>query len=609
MDDDRPVIRADTIVEAFLDRVKEAPDDPAMRRRDAAGDWETLTWADYGRAVAEILGGMAELGIGPGEHVGILSTNRVEWHLADLATMAGGGVTVPVYQTSYAPQVQYVLGHGEARLCFVEDEEQLGKIFDVRDELPKLDHVVVFDPEYRSTNHFVLTIGDLRALGTTRLAKEPDLLETRAAAVTPDTLATLVYTSGTTGPPKGTMINHGNIIWTLRNAPQRFEVRRGERLLSFLPLSHIAERMMSDFLPIAYGGETWFARSLATVVEDLPDCRPTVFFAVPRVWEKLHEKVAEKLGEERGLKRRVIDLYLAAGHRRVDAEQAGTPVPAMTARTWNVLDRAVGAKVRSTLGLDAAHVMITAAAPIHPDQIRWFHAIGLPVYELYGQTEDCGPTSTNYPGHNRIGTVGPPIPRVVVRIADDSEILVKGGNVCVGYWHDRAATRALIDADGFMHSGDLGALDADGYLTITGRKKDLIITAAGKNITPQEIETDIRNHELVSQAVVVGEGRRYLTALVTLDGEILAAWAKQHGKLLDEEALTRDPDVLVEVQAAIDDANGKRSHAESVRKFAVLPHDLTIGRGELTPTLKVKRNVVYERYAELIESMYAEEMA
>jgi long-chain acyl-CoA synthetase len=593
MDDDRIVVRADTIPEMFLDRVRETPDDPAMWRHDDEGKWERLSWTDYRRAVAEVLAGLAELGVGPGEHVAILSTNRVEWHLADLATMCNGGVTVPVYQTSYPPQVQYVLGHGEARVCFVEDAEQLGKVLGVRDELPKLDHVVVFDPAFRSTDHFVLTLADLRVMGVSRLGREPDLLESRAATATPDSLATLVYTSGTTGPPKGTMITHGNVIWTLRSAPQRFGIQPHERLLSFLPLSHIAERMMSDFLPIAFGGETWFARSLATVVEDLPACRPTVFFAVPRVWEKLHEKVGEKLAEETGLKRRLIDTYLAAS---------------TSSLVWRVLDKAIGAKIRTTLGLDQARVMITAAAPIHPDQLRWFHHIGLPVYELYGQTEDCGPTSTNFPGHNKIGTVGLPIPGLTVRIADDGEILVKGGNVCAGYWQDDVATAELIDHEGWMHSGDLGAIDADGYVTITGRKKDLIITAAGKNVTPQEIETDIRNHPLVSQAVVVGDRRRYLTALVTLDGEVLAEWAKAHGKLMDEEALTNDPDVLVEVQAAIDDANGMRSHAEAVQKFAVLPHDLTVAQSELTPTLKVKRNVVYERYAELIESMYAEEM-
>jgi long-chain acyl-CoA synthetase len=222
-------------------------------------------------------------------------------------------------------------------------------------------------------------------------------------------------------------------------------------------------------------------------------------------------------------------------------------------------------------------------------------------------TETATAATTSTPEHHKFGTVGRALPGVEIKIADDGEILVKGGNVCAGYWHDDHATAALIDADGFMHSGDLGAIDADGYLSITGRKKDLIITAAGKNVTPQEIETDIRNHPLVSQAVVVGDGRRYLTALVTLDGEVMAEWAREHGKLMDEEALTRDPDVLAEVQAAIDDANGNRSHAETVRKFSVLPHDLTVARGELTPTLKVKRNVVYERYAELIEAMYAEE--
>jgi long-chain acyl-CoA synthetase len=244
-------------------------------------------------------------------------------------------------------------------------------------------------------------------------------------------------------------------MWTLKSAPQRFEIAPHDRLLSFLPLSHIAERMMSDFLPIAYGGETWFARSLATVVEDLPACRPTVFFAVPRVWEKLHEKVADKLAEETGAKARVIKAYFGATQGSF---------------AWRALDRVIGAKIRDTLGLDKARVMITAAAPIHPDQIRWFHHIGLPVYELYGQTVVCGPTSAYFPGLNMIGTVGVPIPGVTVRIADDGEILVKGGNVCAGYWHDDHATAALIDADGFMHSGDLGAIDADGYLSITGRK-------------------------------------------------------------------------------------------------------------------------------------------
>jgi long-chain acyl-CoA synthetase len=443
-------------------------------------------------------------------------------------------------------------------------------------------------------------------MGRAQLEREPDLLSSRVAAVRPDHLATLVYTSGTTGLPKGAMITHGNVIWTLRNATHAIQIREGERLISFLPLSHIAERMMSDFLPIGYGGETWFARSLTTVAEDLPDCRPTIFFAVPRVWEKLHDKVAEKLAAEQGLKKRLIDTYVRLGLRKVAFERDGTPMPVLGMRRWHLLDKAIGRKIRHTLGLDQAHVLVTAAAPIHPDLLRWYHAIGLPVLELYGQTEDCGPTSTNTPAQTRIGSVGQPWPGTTVRIADDGEILVQGGNVCMGYFRDEAGTAALLGADGFMHSGDLGRFDADGYLYITGRKKDLIITAAGKNIAPQELETDLRHHPLISQAVVVGEGRRYLTVLVTLDPDEVASWAAKRGKPTDPERLADDPDVLAEVQAAIDDVNAKRSHAEAIRKFRVLPHDLSAAAGELTPTLKVKRNVVYEQNAALIEDMYTD---
>ena len=601
----RPVLHGATIVDAFRASVRERGPHPAMRRRGPVG-WDVVTWSEYGTTVDEVVAGLAELGLGHGEAVGVLSTNRVEWHVADLATLCNGSVTVPVYWTSYAPQVEYVLGHSESRLCFVEDAEQLAKVLEVRDALPKLDHVVVFDGDDTTDAPFVLTFEQLRELGRARLLRTPLVAEERAAAVQADDVATIVYTSGTTGPPKGTMLTHANLVWTLRSATTPFEVREGERLLSFLPLSHIAERMMSDFLPIAFGGETWFARSLATVAEDLVDCRPTVFFAVPRVWEKFHDGVMTKIAESPLPQRLLAERYLRLGARKVTAEQTGTAAPPFVLRAWRTLDRVVGAKIRHSLGLDAAHVLVTAAAPIHPDLVRWFHAVGLPIVELYGQTEDCGPTTANRPGQNRIGTVGLPIPGVTVRIADDGEILVRGGNVCLGYFKAPEATAELVDPDGWMHSGDLGSLDDDGYLRLTGRKKDLIITSQGKNVTPQEIETDLRYHPVISQAVVVGDGRRYLTALLTLDAEHLTGWAAERGKLVDLEALACDPDVLAEVHAAVEDVNTHRSHAESVRKYRVLAHDLTIAGGELTPTLKVKRNVVSEKYAALIDDMYEE---
>jgi len=606
MEDQLLRIEGDTIVDAFRTTVRRMPDRPALRHR-VGSKWEVLTWADYGRAVSEVTAGLTELGIGSGQQVGIFSNNRLEWHLADFGALANGSVVVPLYQTSSPEQVAYILGHAEARMCFVENHELAAKILEVRDQLPKLDQVVIFDNDERLDDPFVVGFEQLRAIGAARLQGEPGAFDTRADTVAAEDLATLVYTSGTTGPPKGVMVSHANIMWTLRSAVSVVHVRDGERFLSFLPLSHIAERMISDFLPAAIGGDTWFARSLATVAEDLRDCHPTVFFAVPRVWEKFQEAALAKLGEEHGLKKLVVDRYVELGEHVVARHDTVDAAPVWEKLPYQALDAVVGTKIRQEFGLDQAHLLVTAAAPIHPDLIRWFHAIGLPVLELYGQTEVCGPTTCSLPEDNRIGAVGPPIPGVRVQIADDGEILVQGGNVCMGYFRNPAGTDELIDADGWMHSGDVGSLDNDGYLHITGRKKDLIITAAGQNIAPQEIETDLRHHELISEAIVIGEGRRYLTALLTLDGDALSAWAVERDKIANYEALAVDPDLQAETDRMVDEVNGHRSRVEHVRKYRILAHEFTIAAGEMTPTLKVKRTVVNERYADLIDEMYADE--
>ncbi len=606
MDSTTPArIDGETIVDALRATARRSPGAPALRSRVERG-WHTMSYADYVQAVAEVTAGLAELGVEAGQHVGIFSNNRAEWHLADFGSLANGCVTVPVYQTSSPQQVAHILGDGEANVCFVENHELAARILEVRDELPKLQRLVVFENDDRLDDPFALGFAQLRAIGAARLQREPGLFEVRAGAVKPDSLATLVYTSGTTGPPKGAMISHASIMWTLKATVSLLHVREGERLLSFLPLSHIAERMISDFASVAVGAETWFARSLSTIAEDLRDCRPTVFFAVPRVWEKLQEAVSARLSETHGVKRLLADRYVDLGAKVVvDTEFTGH-APLWEKLPYDALDVAVGSKIRAALGVDQTHVMISAAAPIHPDLLRWFHSIGLPVIELYGQTETCGPTTCNPPDDNRIGTVGPPVPGVRVRIADDGEILVQGGNVCQGYFNDPAATAALIDAEGWMHSGDVGRLDNDGYLTVTGRKKDLIITAHGQNIAPQEIETDLRHHELVSEAVVVGEGRRYLTAVLTLDADALTAWAEAHRKVGDVETLASDPDLRAELDAFVQHVNSKRSRVEGVRKYHIAAHDFTIAAGEMTPTLKVKRNVVNERYRCEIDAMYAE---
>ena len=597
-----------TIVQALVANGERCPDVPAMRHRSAAlsrqGEWDIVSWGEYLRAVEQIAAGLAKLGVQRGERVAILSANCVEWHLADLGGLANGSVTVPIYPTSSSSQIAYFLRHARVKVCFVDSHMQLGKVLEVRSELPELERIVLADGARRAGDS-VMSLDDLRGLGADQLADpahtglDPD----RQAG--PEDVATIVYTSGTTGPPKGALISHGNIMWTLRSVTPVYDIGEGERLLSFLPLSHIAERMMSDFLPIAVRGETWFARGLATVAEDLRECRPTVFLAVPRVWEKLREGIEDHLRTEPLPVRRAMARYIDLGLKKVAAEEQHRPLPVASLAVHSALNATLGTTVRQQLGLDHARVLVTAAAPTHPDLIRWFHAIDLAVLQIYGQTEGCGPTAATHGDHCRIGTVGSSLPGMDVRIADDGEILLKGGNVCLGYLDDAVATAELIDPDGWMHTGDTGGFDPDGCLRIVGRKKDLIITAAGHNVAPQVIETELCNHPLISEAVVVGDGRKYLAALLTLDPEMLTLWAQRHDKLAEAESLTEDPDLVAEMQAAIDHVNELGSHADGIRKFRVLAHDLTTAAGELTPTLKVKRAAVYEHYREVIDELYA----
>ncbi|MGH8978782.1 MAG: AMP-dependent synthetase/ligase [Acidimicrobiia bacterium] len=583
----------------------------ALRARDQHDVWRPTTWAAYGTAITEVAAGLGALGVSHGERVAILSWNRAEWHEADLGILSLGAISVPVYPTSASPQVGYVLGHSASRVCFVEDPEQLGRVLEQRDQLPGLEHVVVFDADAlvgaALDDPLLLSFDELRALGVQALAHDPGLVERARRAVSPADVATIVYTSGTTGPPKGAVLTHGNIMAMLRSVTNVVPLSPDDRFLSFLPLSHITERSVSHLGLLAAGGETWFARSISTVGQDLPDCRPTVFLAVPRVWEKIREGVEAHVVQLRGLRGRAARMYLSLALARARELDSGERMAFPIKLEWLALDALVGAPLRKQLGLDRARIIISGAAPIHPDLIRWFHGIGLQLAEGYGQTEVALATTLNPPGASRIGTVGPPLPGVSVRIADDDEILVKGDNVCRGYWHDDAATRELIDDDGWLHSGDLGAIDDHGYLRITGRKKDLIITAHGKNISPQNIETDLASHPLIGQAVVIGDGRRYLTALLALDENTIESWARTHGKgTVGFEAISRDPDLHAELGAAVAAVNARHAHVEHIRNWRVLSRTLTVADGELTPTLKVRRATVGEHYADLIADMYAE---
>jgi long-chain acyl-CoA synthetase len=598
-----PLESGKTLVDLFFDRVARWSERPALRHREDDA-WRAITWARYGEAVREVAAGLVALGVDSGDRVGILAGNQPRWHMADVGILAAGAVSVPAYPTGAASQVAHVLGHSASRVCFVGDRDQLAKLLLARPRLPALERIVMLsEPPDGLDDDVLITFDDLRSIGRQRLEEQPRSVDERAQGLRAGAVATIVYTSGTTGPPKGTMITHENVAETIRALTRVVSVGPTDRFLSFLPLSHIAERCTSHFGQIISGGETWFARSLATVAEDLRACRPTIFFAVPRVWEKFQQAVQAELARAPRPVRAQADRLLDLGRGFVAAGEGTAPPLAWRYRLiYEALQRTLGARIRRQMGLDRGRVYVSAAAPVDPGLVWWFHALGIPIAEVYGQTEDCGPTTMNRPGRIRIGTVGEPLPGVEVRIADDGEVLVRGPNVCAGYWNDPEASAQLLE-DGWMHSGDLGAVEG-GYLRIIGRKKDLIVTSSGKNIAPQDMETRLGAEPFISQAVVVGDGRKFLTALLALDSEAVEAamgGPDGHGAT---EVLATHPLVEQEITRAVERLNADRAPAERLKAWRILPRELTVAGGELTPTLKVKRAVVVERFRELVEEMY-----
>jgi long-chain acyl-CoA synthetase len=422
----------------------------------------------------------------------------------------------------------------------------------------------------------------------------------RLDALKPETLATLIYTSGTTGPPKGVMLTHNNLTWTADQGIPAFGVTGDDTSVSYLPLSHIAEQMFSLHIPITLGASVYFAESIDMLSDHLKDVRPSIFFAVPRVWEKFQTGIAAELAHASGIKARIAEWAQGAIRAGVQVRNAGRKPSGLAAIQAALADRLVGAKVRKAVGLDEARVLASGAAPVSAETLLFLAGFGMSVMEVYGQSEGSGPTTFNQPGRTKLGTVGPPFPGVDVEIADDSEILARGGNVFAGYYKNQEATdEALVD--GWLYSGDLGTFDDEGYLLITGRKKDIIVTAGGKNIAPKNFEGGLKDHQLVSEAVLIGDRRKYLTALVTLDPEIAAEFAGEHDL---SAPLYKSPKIIEEIQRAVDEVNEQHARVAQVKKFAILPRELSIAEGELTGTLKVKRDVVARHFADEIEALY-----
>jgi long-chain acyl-CoA synthetase len=591
-----------------------------------------MTWREYGDFVNRTAKGLMALGFGHSDKISLLSNNRPAWHIADVAAMSLGGATAAIYTSNSPEQVAYIVEHSESKVAFVDTVEQLEKILKMRGELPRLQKVVVFGNDTADADKEFVTTWD-EFLETGSAIGDQQVAEARKS-VKPEDLATFVYTSGTTGPPKGVMLTHSNIWWTATHSEEHIPIgdeamklpdgTYDARALSYLPLSHIAERMISHLLQIYYGTTTWFAESLDTLPADLQACKPTYFFAVPRVWEKFHAKFMEMAaqppkdkGEAR--KKNLAKKAIAAGVRVTQLEQeavarggtmADAKVPLGLKVQHALLDKLVLHKIRAAFGLDECKLALSAAAPLSPELIGFFHSIGIKVTEGYGQSEDNGPTTWNKPDAIKIGTVGTALPGLEMKLAEDGEILARGGNIMKGYYKDDKATRETVDEDGWLHSGDIGVIDEHGYLKITDRKKDIIITAGGKNIAPQEIENRLKTrHPLISQVVVIGDRRPFLSALITLDEEAAPGWGKEQGIEGGIPEIANHERTIKEIEGAINELNKTFAKVEGIKKFRILERDFLQEENEITPTMKVKRKQINEIYGDVIEDMYNKDSA
>jgi len=586
----------DTVLELLRATAAAHGPRPAMRSRSGEG-WETTTWSGYLEAVRQAARGLVALGAGPGHGVTIMAFNRPEWFVANVGAMAAGALPAGIYTSSTPEQCRYIADHAAAAVAIVENREYLERFLAVRSALPQLRGIVVME----DGDHPEGVVSWAKMLEGASSVEESEL-DRRIAAAGPKDPCTLIYTSGTTGAPKAVTLTHRNLTWIASCAPDLLDVRAGDRLISYLPLSHIAEQVVSHYMSMATGACVHFARSLETLPEDLRAVRPHVFLGVPRVWEKIQAGIQAAAAANSPLKRRIgawaRKVGLAAGY----AQQAGRRPPLTTP----LAGRLVFSKVREKLGLDAARLCVVSAAPIAVETLEFFLSLGIPIMEVYGMSECTGPATISVPRAYRTGRAGRALPGTEIRLADDGEVLMRGPHVFAGYYKNEDATREAIDAEGWLHSGDVGELDADGYLRITDRKKELIITAGGKNIAPQYLEGRLKQLPAVSQAVAIGDRRPYVVALLTLDPARVASEAEKAGspaRTVGEAALC--PLFKSRVEAGVREINEGLARYEQVKRFALLSRELTVESDELTPTLKLKRRVVHERYRDVIESLYA----
>ncbi|MFH1153987.1 MAG: AMP-binding protein [Pseudomonadota bacterium] len=568
---------------------------PALRSK-TDGSWTAITWGEYYGQIKMAARALITLGLEQGRGVSILGNNSPQWFISDLAAIFAGAVPGGIYTTNSPEQCRYIAEHSEAAVIVVENSEQLGKINAIRHELPQLKAVVLMNGSAGDAYSWK----DLPGLAE----KTPEsVLHERMGSQTPDDCCTLIYTSGTTGNPKGVMLSHDNITWVARTVNKTISGSTGDHLISYLPLSHIAEQIVSLHCPSCMGCTVSFAESMDKLGENLTEVRPTLFLAVPRVWEKIQEKMTAAGASNPLIKKKIAAWARKKGMAGGYANQKGDPRPFL----FDLADKLVFSKVREKLGLDRCRVFISTAAPISMDTLEFFLSLGIPITEVYGMSECTGPSTLSIPEpfKFRTGWAGPPLPGTEVAIAEDGEVLIRGRHVFKGYYKNDAATQETIDEKGWLHSGDVGKIGDDGFLKITDRKKELIITSGGENIPPQIIEGKLKAVPVISQAVVFGDGRKYLTALFTLDPEKIRKEARAaDSPATDAETASQCSLFRSYLQGHIDTINSTLPRPQTVKNFVILPREFTIEGDELTPTMKLKRRIIHTKYKKEIESMY-----
>jgi long-chain acyl-CoA synthetase len=605
------LVPGDTVPAMFWNAVEQRGDRVALRQK-ALGVWRSVTWREFGAAAREVGLGLVALGLQPGEVVSVLSNTRQEWLYADLGTLGAGGVSTGIYPTDSSAQVRYLCADSDTRFLFVEDEEQLDKALEARAALPGLRQIVVFDPKGLAdfADPRVTSLDALRELGRTLAHQNPSLWTQRLRTRTPEDLAILIYTSGTTGRPKGAMISHRNILHILHGlsrTPGALDER--DDRVAFLPLCHVAERIVGSYLAIYAGARVNFVENPQTVAENVREIQPTALAAVPRVWEKLYSAVQIALAEGTRFEQWAYRRAIACGGEVADRVIGGEPVPSSLKLAFRFWERVCLANIRRMIGIDRARWLVTGAAPISPDLVRWYLALGVPMIEVWGQTECCGVATVMPAERIKPGYIGRAAPYNEVSISAEGELLVRGANVFMGYLNQPEKTAEALQG-GWLHTGDVGTVDADGFFRITDRMKDIIITAGGKNVTPSEIENQLKFSPYITDAVVIGDQRPYLVALVMIDQENVERFAQEHAiPFTNYASLCRAREVQALIAGELERVNRQFARVEQVKAFRLIERSLTPEDEELTPTMKLKRKFVQQKYGDLIEAMYATQAA